>query len=491
MSEKIFKSGYLPPNWLKSQEFGDIQCEQIKFSRGNEIVIIEVPHLTLDQSNSLCQYLKIHGRRSMKKISVEQIQKAISNVILKLLNKDDPTRQLLDHIIPVITGFDSKMIELNISSYLRVFRLHSLKSFLAEDLKNIEMLNDFSPALKGGWHRYKSADLLLHIWSANVPALSLWSLICSLLVKSVSIGKLASDEPIFASYFVNLLVKEIPILQDCLSIIWWKGGDFSRCQPILNQSEIVVAYGSNETLDNIRSRTLIGTRFLGHGHKISFSVISQTALDNNSIHFVVEQAALDIVRFDQMGCYSPHAYFVQKGGLISPKDFALSLYSALENLSHRFSSRQLSSEEANSIVRWHQDNIFNSINNSNLQILGNPNSATQVIYSDSPIALKPTVLNRNVYVIAIDKWEDLETCLLTQRELLQTVGVALSVEELNFVSNLLIDLGVTRICSIGQMTNPSTGWHHDGGYSLLDYVKVVDVELSAISLAERFTSYRD
>ena len=85
----------------------------------------------------------------------------------------------------------------------------------------------------------------------------------------------------------------------------------------------------------------------------------------------------------------------------------------------------------------------------------------------------------------------MEYCLRPQSQLLQTAGVAVSIEELNNLSNKLIDLGVTRICSIGEMTQPSGGWHHDGGFSLLDLVKIVDVEISAIASAERFTSYRD
>ena len=491
MHKHPFKSGYLPPNWLKTPQLGDIQWEKMSFTNGDQSLIIEVPDLTTQQSDSLSRYLKDQGRLAMKNISVDAIIEGISCVILKLLDKNNSSRIFLDETLSVVTGFDKKMIELNLSSYLKTFRSHSLKLFLAQDFSQIGMLSDFIPVVKGGWSRVKSSDLILHIWSANVPALSLWSLICSLLVKSPSIGKLASDEPLVASIFVNLLVQEIPALQDCLSIVWWRGGDFTQSQPIFDQSDLVMAYGSNETLSSIRSHLKISTRFLAHGHKLSFSVVADSALDNKNAKWVAEQAALDVVRYDQMGCYSPHAYFVMNGGLVSPKEFAQILLSEIQNLSHRFSKKQLSIGEANALLKWHQDNLFNAITNPNIEIFGSPQSSTQVVFSSSAIPLKATILNRNVLVIAINDWSELEYCLRPQSQLLQTAGVAVSIEELNNLSNKLIDLGVTRICSIGEMTQPSGGWHHDGGFSLLDLVKIVDVEISAIASAERFTSYRD
>ena len=49
--------------------------------------------------------------------------------------------------------------------------------------------------------------------------------------------------------------------------------------------------------------------------------------------------------------------------------------------------------------------------------------------------------------------------------------------------------GVTRICAVGQMTSPEAGWHHDGRFSLLDLVRMVDIEASTEREAQRFTRY--
>ena len=151
MHKHPFKSGYLPPNWLKTPQLGDIKWEKMSFTNGDQSLIIEVPDLTTQQSDSLSRYLKDQGRLAMKNISVDAIIEGISCVILKLLDKNNSSRIFLDETLSVVTGFDKKMIELNLSSYLKTFRSHSLKLFLAQDFSQIGMLSDFIPVVKGGW----------------------------------------------------------------------------------------------------------------------------------------------------------------------------------------------------------------------------------------------------------------------------------------------------------------------------------------------------
>ncbi|NBW80094.1 MAG: acyl-CoA reductase, partial [Betaproteobacteria bacterium] len=63
--------------------------------------------------------------------------------------------------------------------------------------------------------------------------------------------------------------------------------------------------------------------------------------------------------------------------------------------------------------------------------------------------------------------------------------------ELQLLAEPLALAGVTRLCALGSMTSPEPGWHHDGRFSLLDLVRMVDLEASAESAAESYASYRD
>lgn len=111
----------------------------------------------------------------------------------------------------------------------------------------------------------------------------MWSFISALLTKSGNIGKVSSAEPLFAGLFARLLVEIEPKLADCFAIVWWKGGDEERETCILEQSDVVVGYGGNASLQSLQSRTPITTRFLAYGHKISFGLISRFSLDSQKL----------------------------------------------------------------------------------------------------------------------------------------------------------------------------------------------------------------
>jgi hypothetical protein len=62
-------------------------------------------------------------------------------------------------------------------------------------------------------------------------------------------------------------------------VVWWKGGDEASERVWLNEADTIVAYGGNDALAAIRDRVPITARFLPHGHKIGFGMVSRAALD--------------------------------------------------------------------------------------------------------------------------------------------------------------------------------------------------------------------
>ena len=92
-------------------------------------------------------------------------------------------------------------------------------------------------------------------------------------------------------------------------------------------------------------------------------------------------------------------------------------------------------------------------------------------------------------MVAVDTLDEVMPLITPQRDYLQTVGLAAAPEELLQLGERLGQAGVTRICALGAMTSPEAGWHHDGRFSLLDLVRMVDIEASTEREAERFTPY--
>ncbi|HBV87520.1 MAG TPA: acyl-CoA reductase [Desulfosporosinus sp.] len=479
-------AGYLPPG------FGDnLDYQTLSFQRNEESIQITIPLLSENQISNLAAQIKNNSQRVLKLFTVNQIINIIDQTIAVFLDRSSPFRQKAEKLLPVITGYDKEIIRLGLTSYLKSFRKPQLYRFLTEDFNNPMLLDEFQPRPKGGFSKAVGLDLLVHIWAGNVPALPLWSLISGLIVKSGNIGKVSSNEPLFAGLFVKALVEVEPRLADCIAVIWWKGGDHARERSLWSQADGVIGYGSNQSLSSLREHIPITTRFLPFGHKISFGVVSKISLDSRKAIQTAHNAALDIVRYDQQGCYSPHFYFVQKGGRITPREYARMIGHELACFEKRYPRQSLSLAEMTANTAWRNREELSIFLETSKEIMSDPSGKWAVVYEENTQEIIPSCLNRVIKVVAIDDFEQIVDFVVPFRSLLQTVGLAASPQELFDISNILTKSGVTRITALGSMTSPESGWHHDGRFNLLDLVNMVDIEQRAEEYAERFAPYVD
>ncbi|MDO9277022.1 MAG: acyl-CoA reductase [Polaromonas sp.] len=483
-NKNVFKAGYLPG--LRDDE---VQWKRLQLGTTTDTLSVDVPELSTDQIKTLASRIRQASRTHLKSLPISDIVRTIDTAIARLLNANDPYRQELERLLPRATGFDAAMVRLGLNSYLQTFRALQLQRFVTEDFANPKLLDEFQARPKGGWTKAIGPDLLVHVWAGNVPALPLWSFVSGLLVKAGAIGKMSSAEPIFASLFARLLVEVEPRWADCFAVVWWQGGDpdVERC--VFAEADVVLAYGGNKALQAMQDRMPVTTRFLPHGHKLSFGMVSNAALSVLRGQATARAAALDIARWDQQGCYSPHVFYVQRGGPVQPLEFAQLLAGELAALAAKFTRRTLTLEEAASVGSWREHHEFESLRHAGHRVLGDATQAFTVVYADSPQPLLPGPLNRCILVVAVDSLHDVMPLIEPQRAYLQTVGLAAAPEELLALGEALGQAGVTRICALGAMTSPEAGWHHDGRFSLLDLVRMVDIDQSAELAAERFTSY--
>jgi hypothetical protein len=98
---------------------------------------------------------------------------------------------------------------------------------------------------------------------------------------------------------------------------------------------------------------------------------------------------------------------------------------------------------------------------------------------------------RTVQVLAFDTLDQVIDCIAPARRWLQTAALAVSPEQWPELALALGQAGVTRLCAIGAMTAPEAGWHHDGGHSLRDFLRWIEVEQSLEHGAEHYTPYAD
>ena len=480
------RAGYLPG--LTDDE---VDWQILRFGGTDGPLEVAVPVLTDAQMQAMAERVRVASRDHLKTLTISQIIDIIDRAVARLLDRKDPYRRKAEEILPIVTGYDAEMIRLGLTGYLKTFRKPELQKFTAEDFANPLILDDFQPMPKGGFARAFGPDILTHIWAGNVPGIPVWSLVSGLLVKAGNIGKVPSAEPLFAGWFAQALSDVAPEIADCFAVVWWKGGDTAREEALLKESDVVLAYGGKESLSAIRDRVPVTTRYLAYGHKVSFGAISRAALDTHKAADTAHQAAYDVVRYDQQGCYSPHVFFVERNGRISPQDFAQYLAHELETFEKKYPRRALSIGEARDMAAWYHGEEIKSFASENRGLIGNADSAWSVAFVDDTEDLSPSGLNRTIKIVAVDALADIVPRIAPYKTLLQTVGIAAPPAELYALSTALGIAGVTRISAIGHMTAPEAGWHHDGRFNLLDLVSITEIERSAEAAADTLAPYAD
>lgn len=490
-----WRAGHLP-----GLDPDQVRWQTLHFAAHGSGLDVEVPLLTEAQMQALASKVRCAAQTRLQSMSVDAIIGVIDRAVARLLDPTDPVRRQADAWLPIVTGFDAEMVRLGLTAYLQSFRAPQLQRFVAQDFANPKVLDGFQPALKGGAVRAFGPSLLTHVWAGNVPGLPLWSFACGLLVKAGNIGKLPSAEPVFATLFARLICEVHPPLTDCFAVVWWKGGQPGPAATLYGASETVLAYGGNAALREVRDQVPISTRFIGFGHKLGLTLVGRAALDRQRGPKAARRAAIDIVRWEQQGCYSSHALYVERGGALSPREFAQHLAAELANLGHRHPRRALALGEAEAFAAWRRAAEWRAIamtkgvmeeegSGVRHELLGDASAPWALAYSDEPQPLAPTAGQRCVQVSAVDALDDVLALLAPHAAFLQTVGLATTPAELYRLGEALGRVGVTRIAPLGGMTQPEAGWHHDGRFNLADLVRMVEIEQSAEHAADALAPY--
>ncbi|WP_017727917.1 acyl-CoA reductase [Halalkalibacterium ligniniphilum] len=457
---------------------------------------LKMPELLPTHLEEIIRTLKLQQQDYLQKLRTNDVIDLVNEAVHKWLDPQYELRQFADQWLPVITGYDPEMTRLFLQSYLRQFRKEKLQRMVDEDFSNPLVLDEFRPRQSGGLFRAYGPALATHVFSGNVPALPLWSLTAGLLVKSATLGKISSSEPLFPVLFAKTLQEIEPKLGETMAMVWWKGGDEALELASFSKSEAVIAYGGDETIEAIKQRIPSRTRFITHGHKVSFGVITNECLVGANAWKTAKLAALDASWFDQQGCLSPHVFYVERGGKYSPKDFAQMLANEMANFQSKHPRAPLTKEEHHAILKKRASLEFESYSNQGIHLLKSEQGTNWTVVLresfDKETEIFPfSPLNRFVTVIAVDELQQVKEHVKQMKGYIQTVGIGCSPQRFYDLIEMLGECGVNRMCALGSMPQPQPGWHHDGRFHLADLVHFCDVEASLEYQMDTFDPYRD
>ena len=192
---------------------------------------------------------------------------------------------------------------------------------------------------------------------------------------------------------------------------------------------------------------------------------------------IVARAADDVVAWNQLGCLSPHVFYVQVGGEVFPEHFAQLLADELEKREASEPRGELPAEHAAMIAarRGIYEVRAAHAPETTQHWCSRDSTAWTVVY-EADAQFQLSCLNRFIYVKAV---ADL-TAMLQGADVIRgkvsTVGIAVPEDQAQEIATQLARWGATRICPLGQMQNPPLTWRHDGRPALGDLVTWTDFE---------------
>lgn len=475
MTDRSTVDGFFLPPPIKISNF-----TRVKFGA----VQVRLPVLTATTLSDVINHLLTAQEQYLSRQPIEAILEIIDAAVSRWLKPDDPMRKTAEQLLPSITGLSPSMIRLGLTRMLEGYRKNTLSRILEEELGDRRRLDTFRPK-KGesaGLIRALGPRITTTVLSGNIPGLGAADLIATLLVKSSCLVKVSSDEPLFTALFAQTIVEVEPHLAHCLAVLGWPGGEpesRSLEEVAFGRSDLVTATGGDEAVSAVRLAAAghqpASARFIGNGHHLSLGLIGREALDD--LKGIARNAALDVAMYDQLGCLSPHLFYIETGGAHFPREFAKALGQELACLEKDLPRGSLDTATS---ARLHQIRSVAEIKQADGEevIVFGSESGTlwTVIYEADPtFVLSP--LYRTVRVKPIKDLLHAVPLLESWRPYLQAAGITVPESRRMALAEALGRAGVHRICPVGRMQQPPAGWSQDGRRFIADRVRWVDLEL--------------
>ena len=389
----------------------------------------------------------------LARLPTSHIAAAIDQVIELWLDPSYPPRRRAEVELPQITGYSSEMVRVGLPLLLQPFRKAGLDALLRQEFGD-------GCVPEGG------PRVITHILAGNIPSIGPESMIRALLVRSASLVKASSGDPLFPALFQASLAEVDARLAASVAVLHWQGGEREVEEAAAGASDAIIVYGGDDAIEHWRRLTPPGVSFVEHGRRISFALIGREALTGASLHDLAEKAAWDVAFFDQQGCVSPHTIFAEAGGQESPIDFAAALAQALHALQLRLPRGRPTTAGTAAIQQARATWELRQAAGQPVALFQSPASTAWTVLYEEGSSLEATCLNRTVRVVSTSSPEEAISGIAPLRRYLQTAGMAVSPKRLATLAPVLVDAGVTRVCELGQMQHPPADWLHDGRHPL-------------------------
>lgn len=414
---------------------------------------------------------------------VARLWRALGRVGARFLDDGDPLRREALAALPDAARVSAPMARAILDGMARDWTADPLRRTVERELDDPRMLDGLTDGVMA-----VGPELCVQIVSGSVPGVSVNALLRSLLVKAPTLLKPGRGDALLPRLFARGLGEEDVALADALEVVYWPGGATELETVAVGAAEVVVAYGSDDTVAQLRALTPAPTRFVAYHHRVGVGIVGREALvpeGYGTAGSAVEAAAADVARsvslFEQRGCVCPQLVYVEEGGRVGPSDFAAILAEAFSALEEELPGPPVSMDEAGarqqlrSTAEMQAASGAVELHHGGRGDDGDRGGTWTVILEREPLA-GPSGGARTVRLRPIADAMDLGEALEPLGPHLQSVGYAGLGDRLDEVAEAVGRTGASRVAPFRALSFPPPWWLHDGQGPLRALIRWVELE---------------
>jgi hypothetical protein len=375
----------------------------------------------------------------LRATSVEARAAAIERACASLIDRSSARGRGLRAALEASTGLSSASIEHGLLTTLGAFRQDGLLALLASRPRS-------QPA----------PELATVVLAGNVFSAAARPLLFPLLCGCPVLAKAAAHDDALPRALQRALASVDPALGAACAVVAFSRDDAEQRAALLDGAELLSVYGDDATITELRASVPAGTVVVAHGHGLGVAFVAGDVLDSQQhARVAASMLARDVAAYDQRGCLSPHAVFVQRGKACDGKRFAKLLADELDALAASWPRGTLPAAAAADQLQWR------GVAAATCELHARESCAVSYA-GELPLRASPGY--RNVAVHDVADVAALRARLAPLSVQLKALGVASAGKDLAALAD-----AAPYVCAIGSMQEPPLDAALDGLHPLTGF----------------------
>lgn len=356
-------------------------------------------------------------------------------------------------------------IEYMIQNAAEYLDKRSLTELVEQNFPNPKALDEWVPKTDHTGRRSfvrAYAPRLIHVLPGNAPAQGVRSIAQSVLVKSVSLFKMASGDPFSTVAFLRTLAEVDPdhAVVRSLSAVYWRGGDESVEKVLFRPQyfDKLVAWGGGDAINSVMKYIGPGFQLVSFDPKTSISMVGKEAFaDEETMIRAATLNARDVAMANQEACVCSRFTFIEADEADADRYSKVLAEQIRVDLMGEGTPRPLEADLKEQIetLRMMDDDY---------SVFGKLDGRGVAIRSDEPVDFHPLRKTSNVVTVA-----SLDEAMKYVNVATQTVGV-FPFDRMPELRDRLASGGAQRVVRLGEAGPSTIGNPHDAMYPLHRFV---------------------